>query len=118
MMLQGPFDHDQERGAWTSISTSDGRRVGSFLDRGKLGVEAYDANDDLLDVFEDVKDAEYAISECWDRNGGDAPPESSDEPHPTVLAKKAPPPLKMELTRFTKDGGPLTKRISLNANGS
>ena len=32
--------------------------------------------------------------------------------------KKAPPPLEIELTRLTKDGGPLTKQISLSPDGT
>jgi DNA polymerase I-like protein with 3'-5' exonuclease and polymerase domains len=43
------------------------------------------------------------------------PPRPSKDPPPE---KKAPPPLEIELTRLTKDGGPLTKQISLSPDGT
>jgi DNA polymerase I-like protein with 3'-5' exonuclease and polymerase domains len=45
----------------------------------------------------------------------ETPPRSPEDP---PAEKKAPPPLEIELTRLTKDGGPLTKRISLAPDGT
>jgi DNA polymerase bacteriophage-type len=67
------FDYEQEIGVWTSFS--DGRdNIGSFLDRGELGVEVYDADDVLLDVFANKDRASDAIWDCWESrsNGGNS----------------------------------------------
>ena len=44
-------------------------------------------------------------------------PPRPPEDHPPAEKKAPPPPLEIELTRLTKDGGPLTKQISLSPDG-
>ena len=74
-----------EIGVWTSISDGSDY-IGAFLNCGELGIEAYDADDVLIDVFADEKRAFSAISDCWDRklqsNGGDPKP-TFDAPSPS-----------------------------------
>ena len=66
-----------EIGVWTSIAEGSDS-IGSFLNCGELGVEAFDADNVLLGVFADEDDAVNAIFDCWDMksrsNGGDANP--------------------------------------------
>ena len=68
---------------WTSIAV-DNDNIGAFLDRGELGVEAYDDTDTLIGVFSDTDTAGYAIEGCWDRkcrlNGGTST--ADEEPQP------------------------------------
>jgi hypothetical protein len=71
----------QEIGIWTSVS--DGREnIGSSLNRGEFGVEAYDADDVLLGVFADGDRAFNAICDRWDSrsNGDDADATAGEKP--------------------------------------
>ena len=60
-----------------------------------------------------------SVEKTIDANGGSPPP---PPPPPTrqggAAQAKAPSPLAIELTRLTKAGGPLTKQISLAADGT
>ena len=63
-----------------------------------------------------------SVEKTIDANG--ASPPAPPPPPPTrqinggAAPAKALPPLEIELTRFTKDGGPLTKQISLSPDGT
>jgi predicted P-loop ATPase len=70
------LDRNQEIGVWSSVWDSRDHHIGSFLDRGELGVETYDADYVFIDVFADKEQATKVIDDCWDRklhqsNGGD-----------------------------------------------
>ena len=68
-------------GAWTTITVDD-EYIGAYLDRGELGVEAYDGADTPIDVFSNTAAAGKAISDGWDwkcwSNGGAST--SSEQP--------------------------------------
>ena len=63
-----------------------------------------------------------SVEKTIDANGPSPP--APPPPSPTrqinggAAPAKAPPPLEIELTRLTKDGGPLTKQISLSPDGT
>ena len=71
-----------EIGVWSTMAV-DREYIGSYLDRGELGVEAFDAGDNLIDVFSDTDAAHKAVFDCWEwkdwLKDGDANP--GDEPH-------------------------------------
>ena len=66
------YDHDT--GVWAS-------NFGSFLNRGELGVEAFDADEVFVGMFADEDLACNAILDRWESrsNGG-------DDPHPMLTA--------------------------------
>ena len=68
-------------GAWTTITVDD-EYIGAYLDRGELGVEAYDGADTPIEVFSAAAAAGKAISDGWDwkcwSNGGAST--SSEQP--------------------------------------
>jgi hypothetical protein len=102
--------YDQDSGVWAN-------NFGSFLNRGELGVEAFDADEVFIGMFADEDAACDAILARWEarsNGGGPQAKASEDGGLPDEVSAAPDPP---ELTLFGNAHGALTKQFALDADG-